>query len=801
MNNNIFRDMREQMEPSEELMSRLNAAIEAEPPGFAQNEISGADGRGGMSSADAQAAAAAVVERAAASTGAHAAPASPSARAAARKKKSSRRVAAYLSAAAALLLVFVAAGVLLSGRLLTGEWRLPSSLFMPLSPLAVGEAGAVRAPADYQELYRVLDDVISRNPSYGYELMAPESAATDAVGSGESATAGDMAPMSEAPAGTETNAPTTPTSSDATNDYSETNVQVKGIDEGDIVKTDGAYIYALSQAQNEIVIFRAAGAGTEKVSRTPIASGYDSSGYDFFSDGDFTSNSYPYELYINGSVLVVITEYYSHALADSSSSSSSESSSDSFYQWDSVGETRAAFYDISDPRAPRLITEFAQSGNYKTSRLYDGTLYLISSYYLSYETAPGEPGTFVPFIGEGNARGCMAVEDIRIMPDVRQPSYTIVTSYDLATSERLDQKTVLGEASTVYMGYDNLYLGSTVYISEVEEPYQESVYYVEEHIDRHSTQIIRVGIDSGALDVAAQCVVGGTLLNQFSLDEYEGNLRLVVTIDDYSYRILRDPAQGIEVVQYPDDGQVSSNALYVLDPSMSIIGSITGLAEDERIYSARFTGPVGYMVTFRQVDPLFALDLSNPRAPRVTSELKIPGFSTYLHPFGDGRLLGLGYNTEDDASNRMKLSMFDVSDLFDVTERFTQNVDAYGSEGLYNHKAILVDVGHDIIGFSVYEDGGSQAYFVYSYDDEQGFTRRGRLTFGPSSSADSYVLASHFGIRGMFVNDYLYVFSGDYLDVFDLETLQHVVSIKVLDAQGASSPGQVAPASPATVIE
>jgi uncharacterized secreted protein with C-terminal beta-propeller domain len=178
------------------------------------------------------------------------------------------------------------------------------------------------------------------------------------------------------------------------------------------------------------------------------------------------------------------------------------------------------------------------------------------------------------------------------------------------------------------------------------------------------------------------------------------------------------------------------------------------------------------MVTFRQMDPLFALDLSDPTAPRVTSELKIPGFSTYLHPFGEGRLLGLGYDTENARTNGMKFSMFDVSDPFDVTEKFVHSMSASYSEALYNHKAVLVDVGHNIIGLPTYENDGSLVYLVYGYDDEQGFTRRGRLALGSSG------LSSYSGIRGLFIDDYLYVFSGDYLDVFDLETLQHVALVE-----------------------
>jgi uncharacterized secreted protein with C-terminal beta-propeller domain len=449
-------------------------------------------------------------------------------------------------------------------------------------------------------------------------------------------------------------------------------------------------------------------------------------------------------------------------------------------------ETHVTLYDISDPSAPEQRATFTQSGDFRSSRLYGDTLYLISSYYLPGEgMTSGEPGTFVPLIGDGDTRACMPVEDIRIMPDVRQPSYTVVASYDTGNFTRIDQKSVLGEASTVYMSYANLYLGSSVFTSEVGEPYQESVYTVEEYVDQYSTQIIRVGIDAGTLNVASQCVIEGSLLNQFSLDEYAGNLRLVVTIDSYRYRILRDESQGVESIQY-DDTNVSSNALYILNPSLEVIGSITDMARDERIYSARFTGPIGYMVTYRQVDPLFAIDLSNPTAPKVTSELKIPGFSTYLHPFGQGRLLGFGYNADGAIREGMKLSMFDVSDPFDVREASVAGVDAYDSEALYEHRAVLVDVERNIIGFPAYSDDAPH-YFMYAYDEAEGFVLRGKLPIGAS---EYWYYA--YGTRGLFIDDFLYVSSSNSLDVFNLETLERVLSVELFE-KDSPSPGSIMP--------
>jgi uncharacterized secreted protein with C-terminal beta-propeller domain len=325
------------------------------------------------------------------------------------------------------------------------------------------------------------------------------------------------------------------------------------------------------------------------------------------------------------------------------------------------------------------------------------------------------------------------------------------------------------------MSYDNLYLASSIMVSDAKEPYTESVYTIEEREDKQSTQIIRIAVDKGTLIVGSQCTVDGSLLNQFSLDEFEGNLRVAVTINKYSYRILRDSTYGIESYQYLD-GDKQTNAIYVIDPKMNIIGSIEGLAEEERIYSVRFTGPVGYMVTFRQVDPLFALDLSDPTSPRVTSELKIPGFRTYLHPFGDDRLLGLGYDVSSNRTSGMKMSMFDISDPFNVSEMNMELIGIDYSEALYEHKAVLVDVQRNIIGFPGEQYIQDKVYYLYAYSDKEGFILKGVLDLSSSDENESRYYYSS-GTRAHYIGEYLYVYSGDFLDVFDLKTLKKVCAL------------------------
>ena len=253
--------------------------------------------------------------------------------------------------------------------------------------------------------------------------------------------------------------------------------------------------------------------------------------------------------------------------------------------------------------------------------------------------------------------------------------------------------------------------------------------------DRHADP---QGVLSGRqLKVLAKGTVPGYINDSFSIDEYGGNLR-VVTTDE------RD------------------NGLYILGPDLEELGSIENLAKDEQVYSARLMGDTGYFVTFRNTDPLFSVDLSDPEDPQILGELKIPGFSEYLHPYGDGLLLGIGMDADEEtgATGGMKLSMFDVSDPADVQEKDTfvmENV--YSGDVLYDYRAALVDPERNLIGFSAY-DGARERYYVFSYDRESGFACRMEARV----SGTGYSAA-----RGLYIGDVLYVVKGNIIEMYRME--------------------------------
>ena len=248
-----------------------------------------------------------------------------------------------------------------------------------------------------------------------------------------------------------------------------------------------------------------------------------------------------------------------------------------------------------------------------------------------------------------------------------------------------------------------------------------------------------------------------------SLDERDGYLRLATTEQTYSYSVYRDEKHDFENTKTNDDATQTSNDVYVLDCDLNTVGSVAGIAEGETVFSARFDGDYGYLCTYRQTDPVFAVDLTAPTDPKVVGELKLSGYSDYLHVWSDGMLFGLGMETtavDGGATvDGMKLVMIDTSDPAKLHDLHTQTLDADYSEALNNHKAILVDSDKDLIAFPA-----ENSYLVYGYSADDGFTLRKEI---PVSQWDE-------NNRGLYIGDYFYVVGSDQVNVLDLGTLENV---------------------------
>ncbi len=522
-------------------------------------------------------------------------------------------------------------------------------------------------------------------------------------------------------------------------DYSKTNTQVEGIDEGDIVKTDGKYIYVLKKSK-ELLILSADGKNTKIIASLGIEK--------TLKNTETKITRYAQEMYLCGNYLAVLMDY---------------DWNDNYRYHDF---TVMELYDVSDPATPKLVTTLGQEGNKTADRMIGDTLYLLTNYavgdYTLRQVTQDYVDAYIPHLYKDGECELLPVNSIVIPPEIEENRYTIITAYDLKKQEIQATKAIITPTDTVYMSGENLYLADEFYYTDTVDAYTESVYKVEETVSGRRTTIYKMSLaDSAKIVTKAVGTVDGVLLNQFSMDEYKGNLRVVTSHSTSSRVVYTDEKMGFVNTIWKDSGQ--TNGLYVFDENMDIVGSITGLAEDERVYSVRFTGDVGYFVTYRETDPLFAVDLSDAKNPKIMSALKIPGFSEYLHPYADGLLFGLGMDADAVRTNGVKLSMFDTSDPYNVTEKhkWITGADYYTAQD--NHKAIFVSAKHGLIGFPT-DDG----YALFSYDAAKGFNRVANIGYD-RSWRDS---------RALYVGENLYIVTRDATVVMDIVNYSILATIE-----------------------
>ncbi|WP_439028369.1 beta-propeller domain-containing protein [Haloarchaeobius sp. DT45] len=448
-------------------------------------------------------------------------------------------------------------------------------------------------------------------------------------------------------------------------------------------------------------------------------------------------------------------------------------------------------YDVSDPSAPDRTWSKTLNASVRSARLMDGKLYLV----LQKGVTPDHPCPVEPF-RDGPGIACTEVYHPTAQTDASVTYTTAVLSPD--SGEMLDSVTVLGtydhsatyvSENAVYLTYTKRasyaetfrgYLDSTDLLdqqagdrldelasydlssrarqvelqalvqdwlarqpaderADLQKRFQEGY---QQYVEERKRDLLRSGIvkiaiegDGGSLSVAETGEVPGRPLNQWALDEHEGDLRIATTVDPW--------------------GANSTNDLYTLDGDLSIQGSVHDMGVTERIYSVRFMGDTAYVVTFRQVDPFYVVDLSDAANPEVRGEVKLPGFSRYLHPLGEDRMLGIGQ--ED---GQVKATVFDVSDPQNPTVAESRVLDAHWSAVARTHHAFLHDPKHD-------------AFFLP--------TERGGYVFGEDLTQKTFVRTDSPATRAVYLDDYLYVFSDAELVVVDETYWQTVTEVDLGD--------------------
>ncbi len=450
---------------------------------------------------------------------------------------------------------------------------------------------------------------------------------------------------------------------DAAPTFSSTNTQEQGVDEADIVKTDGNFIYVLRDGEL-IIVDSLPVDDAEVVSRTTIE-GY---GVDMFVRGN--------------RVMVFSSVWVEDAVTDPGDDSTGDDpvddggdveliadiAIDRFWWPTGTLNVKVTVFDISDRAAPQLIHESYLEGNYMQSRAIGGQVYVVldNAPHFPFFLAPialraadaggagveqliddlaaADPESYLPQFrsrdltadGWVEQTGNLLVDcsSLYKMPDDDFLNMTSVLSFDMDADQiggPADSATVFGNVFTVYASTDNIYL--------VGQDWSE---------DGNTATIHKLALGA---DIVWQASgeVPGQVLNQFSLDEHGDQFRIATTETDWS------------------SGRTETqNHLFVMTQqgdTLNVVGDVS-MAPDERIFSARFFDDHAFVVTFRQVDPLFAIDLSDPRDPQIMGELKVLGFSSYLHPVGDDHLLAIGRDADENGRvNGLQVSLFDVSDL------------------------------------------------------------------------------------------------------------------------------------------
>lgn len=478
----------------------------------------------------------------------------------------------------------------------------------------------------------------------------------------------------------------------ASGDYSKTNVQTIGIDEADIIKTDGKYIYYASSNLHSVTIYSVNKDQTEAVCN-------------LYVEGIGSMD----EIYVDGDILLAAGTSFRD------------------------GKRQAAIvkYNITDRKNPEYVGSFTQEGDSVETRKIGDIVYVVTEVYSDVENMrKNYPETYVPAVcGE-----ILPPESIYIPDNTKGTAYTVISSIDITEDmKQIDSAAVLGFDGTFYMGNENMYLYRTEYSSERFTDIRKIDYVVE----------------NGLIGAVTEGKIPGEVKDTFAVNEYNGYLRVMTT-------------------SYPTYSSSDSvNNVFVLDKDLNVVGSVEGLAQGERIYSARYMGNTAYFVTYRETDPLYSVDLSDPENPKIMGALKIPGFSEYLHNYGNGMLLGIGIEQIENKNgwrdDYIKLSMFDITDPYNVSEKDKKILyDANYSPALYDYKLVMIDPQKNIFGFVTQDYNNLRTSFTYRIYTYTGTGFAEVVNFDLDGIDDIY------RTRSVYIGDYVYIVNEDGVTAYSI---------------------------------
>ena len=498
-------------------------------------------------------------------------------------------------------------------------------------------------------------------------------------------------------------------------EYSTTNLRDENADEPDTVKTDGKNLYVLSSYEDDYGIYR------NKIEivdiSNPLSATISSTISCFVPDEKFSAYIQNFFLYKNKLIIIEnLNKDYRYFYNDEKSENSTD---DNFILtdtelWEDTEYCIAIVYDISNPASPLFCDYYAQKGSMLDARIVNDNLILVSNDYVNtYMVLEGDlnSNVCVPSVITNNSEEYLPIDNI-IAYDTDNETYLNILGINLSDlSAEPSALSILGAGSEIYCNGENLFVAEAEYsyCNNTEDWFNYTLQNGETIASDVQTCIFRFSIQSGEIIFTGSANIPGTQNGQFSMDEYNGYFRIATTVSGY----------------LENEGTYSTNsALFVLDSNLQIVGAIKNLMENERVYGVRFMGDTAYIVTFEQTDPLFVIDLSNPENPQVTGQLEIYGFSEYLHPAGDGLLIGIGYDGNEDGTNDgTKVSLFDVSNPQKLTEinkitignsylyNFTNRAFLVGNNGMYGYP---VCIWHDQVNgtYQYNETYGIQTFTI-----------------------------------------------------------------------------------------
>lgn len=532
-------------------------------------------------------------------------------------------------------------------------------------------------------------------------------------------------------------------------DYSTTNVQVEGVDEADIVKTDGEYIYIVKGDTVRVV---KAYLPENMVELDDIE----------FDDSGFT----PSDMYVDGDKLVVLGHsYYNYPYPVYRTDAMTMP-----YPYYGGGISKVFIFDISDKTNIKVFRELEFEGSYSQSRKVDDMVYMVLSRpgFVPYDDIKGADEILPRYkdTGDSVAKPLVGCTDIKYVPAFESANYLIVAGIPInEASGEISKEVVLGSAGNVYSSRENMYIAA----NEWNWNYRSS---------SETTNVYKFSLGKDKIDFEGKGNVPGTILNQFSMDENNNHFRIATTkVNDW-------------------DG-LSTNNVYVLDENMEMVGQLEGIAPGESIHSARFMGDRLYMVTFKKIDPFFVIDMSDPNGPKILGKLKIPGYSDYLHPYDENHIIGFGkdtvelsemeeldWNQDFEWYQGLKIAMFDVTDVTAPKQMFYEVIGDRGTDSdlLHDHKALLFDKDKDLFAFPVtvaklsdevkndpnasgseYGDTVFQGAYVYGIDLDKGFKLKAKIThYDESEVADKsgfYWYGNKDIQRILYIGNFLYTVS------------------------------------------